>query len=313
MHWHQLHKFPKCFKSLHTLLWFSLCTSCHPFNRCRCVNSFNFWPVFWPVREFLAEIHTAKMVLWGVVSTFNELKPIVFVSACLTSSEKSMKTLKTPYPRTNNPIVVHLMCCSSFSNIVTALLSSSFLDLLTMCIRALFLKSATTLGLVEQAFWRMPFYFCREKNVNEDEILTTDEKIAPARKPCRHTTPLTQMELLQSPLQLTVRRGTWRTSLLHCTPTWHSKVWTKQLRPFSAKWKALSPPVPWSMRTRTLLSHWVTIPTSRSPSIAELLFFTPTWCQWPTELRATQCGRPQWPPFFDLQPVELSSVPGRKH
>ena len=29
---------------------------------------------------------------------------------------------------------------------------------LTMCIQALFPKSATTLGLVEQAFWRMPFF-----------------------------------------------------------------------------------------------------------------------------------------------------------
>ena len=29
---------------------------------------------------------------------------------------------------------------------------------LTMCTRALFTKSATTLGLVEQAFWRVPFF-----------------------------------------------------------------------------------------------------------------------------------------------------------
>ena len=29
---------------------------------------------------------------------------------------------------------------------------------LTMCVRALFLKPATTLGLVEQAFWRVPFF-----------------------------------------------------------------------------------------------------------------------------------------------------------
>ena len=32
---------------------------------CRCTNLFNFWPV----REFLVEIHTAKTVLWGVVFT----------------------------------------------------------------------------------------------------------------------------------------------------------------------------------------------------------------------------------------------------
>ena len=29
---------------------------------------------------------------------------------------------------------------------------------LAVCIRALFTKSATTLGLVEQAFWRMPLF-----------------------------------------------------------------------------------------------------------------------------------------------------------
>ena len=57
------HRFPKCCRSLHTLLGFSLCTSCHQFNCCRCTYLFNFWPV----REFLVEIHTAKMVLWGVV------------------------------------------------------------------------------------------------------------------------------------------------------------------------------------------------------------------------------------------------------
>ena len=59
------HRFPKCFRSLHTLLRFSLCTWCQQFTCCSCTNLFNFWPV----REFLVEIHTAKMVLWGVVFT----------------------------------------------------------------------------------------------------------------------------------------------------------------------------------------------------------------------------------------------------
>ena len=59
------HKFPKCFKSLHTLLGFSLCTSCQQSNCCSCTHLFNFWPV----RKFLVEIHTAKMVLWGLVFT----------------------------------------------------------------------------------------------------------------------------------------------------------------------------------------------------------------------------------------------------
>ena len=53
---------------------------------------------------------------------------------------------------------------SCFFNMATALWSHPFqtfcwavLDL-AMCIGALFSKSATTLGLVEQAFWRVPFF-----------------------------------------------------------------------------------------------------------------------------------------------------------
>ena len=57
-----------------------------------------------------------------------------------------------------------LSCRSFFFNMAISLLSSFFLDLvtrlfinLTMCVWALFPKPTTTLGLVEQAFWRMPF------------------------------------------------------------------------------------------------------------------------------------------------------------
>ena len=39
-----------------THCWVSLCTSCRQFNCWRCTNLFNFWPV----REILVEIHTAK-------------------------------------------------------------------------------------------------------------------------------------------------------------------------------------------------------------------------------------------------------------
>ena len=35
-----LTEFPKCFRSLHTLLGFTLCTSCHQFNCCHCTNQF---------------------------------------------------------------------------------------------------------------------------------------------------------------------------------------------------------------------------------------------------------------------------------
>ena len=55
------HMFPKCFRSLHTHCWASLCTSCRQFNCCRCNHLLNFRPV----REFLVEIHTAKTgLLW---------------------------------------------------------------------------------------------------------------------------------------------------------------------------------------------------------------------------------------------------------
>ena len=71
MHWHQLRsQIPKCFMSLHTLLGFSLCTSCQQANCCSCTNLFNFWPV----REFLEKFHTEKTVLWGVVFTGSEYK-----------------------------------------------------------------------------------------------------------------------------------------------------------------------------------------------------------------------------------------------
>ena len=53
------HRFPKCVRSLHTLF-------------CCWTNLFNFWPV----REFLVEIRTANMVLWGVVFSGNALLPI---------------------------------------------------------------------------------------------------------------------------------------------------------------------------------------------------------------------------------------------
>ena len=48
------HMFPECFRSHHC--WVSLCTSCRQFNCCRCKP----FTQISPVREFLAEIHTAK-------------------------------------------------------------------------------------------------------------------------------------------------------------------------------------------------------------------------------------------------------------
>ena len=110
------------------------------------------------------------------------------VSACLSSSVKSMKTSAAPYPGIHNPIVVYLMSCTQqvrgardschgknrFPRSIVQLMllqhgHCTFVTILfkpfarlcinlAMCIRALFTKSATTLGLVEQAFWRMPFF-----------------------------------------------------------------------------------------------------------------------------------------------------------
>ena len=57
MHWHQQRFTCSPSVSGHfTHCWVSLWTSCRQFNCCRCNHSLNFWPV----REFLVEIHTAK-------------------------------------------------------------------------------------------------------------------------------------------------------------------------------------------------------------------------------------------------------------
>ena len=50
------HRFPKCFKSLHTHCWAFRSFLRVVNSMCRCTTLFNFWPV----REFLEEIHTAK-------------------------------------------------------------------------------------------------------------------------------------------------------------------------------------------------------------------------------------------------------------
>ena len=83
------HRFPKCFRSLHTLLGFSLCTSNRPFNCCSCTHLFNFWPV----REFLVEIHTAKTgLLRCCLYTQNQI--MVRTSGTLRSSCTSPEKLQ---------------------------------------------------------------------------------------------------------------------------------------------------------------------------------------------------------------------------
>ena len=86
-------------------------------------------------------------------------------------AETTMRKLSQPFPNRLHSVSKLTTCCHTFScqsfffNMTTALLSSFFFDLLTrlfinltMCIRALFPNSATTLGLVEQAFWRVPLF-----------------------------------------------------------------------------------------------------------------------------------------------------------
>ena len=68
-------------------------------------------------------------------------------------SAKSMKTSAAPYAEIHNPIVVHC----TFVTILSRPFARLFFNL-AMRIRALFTKSATTLGLVEQAVWRVPFF-----------------------------------------------------------------------------------------------------------------------------------------------------------
>ena len=88
-----------------------------------------------------------------------------------------MKTSAAPYPEIRNPIVVYLMKsvqnrspCSlrllillqhnhcTFVTILFGPYARLFFNL-SMRIRALFPKSASILRLVEQAFWRMPFFY----------------------------------------------------------------------------------------------------------------------------------------------------------
>ena len=97
------------------------------------------------------------------------------VSVCLSSSVKTVQTSAAPYPGKRNPIVVYLMSrvqrshrsivslmllqhshCT-FATIIFGPFARLFFNL-TMRIRALFPKPTTTLGLVEQAFWRLPFF-----------------------------------------------------------------------------------------------------------------------------------------------------------
>ena len=120
-----------------------------------------------------------------------EFHTLGLVSACLCSSGKLMTTSAAPYPErrkpncrvldelhTTGPVPLHVTCVtkkqrvfvvlsynSCFFSMATALLSPFFFGPfarlfvnLAMCIRALFSKSATTLGLVEQAFWRVPLF-----------------------------------------------------------------------------------------------------------------------------------------------------------
>ena len=66
---------PKCFRSLHTLLGLSFCVPRYQFTCCQSIKVIHFNPV----REFLVEIHTAKMDVWGAgVHTPRRLQKTLF-------------------------------------------------------------------------------------------------------------------------------------------------------------------------------------------------------------------------------------------
>ena len=58
---------------------------------------------------------------------------------------------------TTVPIILLQHCYCTFVIVLCVPFTWLFINL-TMCIRALFTKSATTLRLVEQAFWRVPLF-----------------------------------------------------------------------------------------------------------------------------------------------------------
>ena len=87
------------------------------------------------------------------------IEHIGLTSVCLSSSAKSMKTSAAPYPEIRNPQLScnfqHSHC--TFDTILLRPVAGLFINL-AVCIRALSPKPASIFGLVEQAFWRMPFF-----------------------------------------------------------------------------------------------------------------------------------------------------------
>ena len=91
-------------------------------------------------------------------------------------------TSAAPYYEIRNPIVVYFsawplhFCHHSFKTFCQAVLQPG------MRRRALFTNSASTLGLVEQAFWRVPLY--------TEWVIASSSKVILARPP-RHSTTRT--------------------------------------------------------------------------------------------------------------------------
>ena len=127
--------------------------------------------------RFLWADHSDRKILILNLSVmcniFREFYTLDWFSACLSSSVRLMTTSAAPYYGIHNPIVVYLMSCAQRVSPFYRMTHDSstwplhfFLNSfetfarlfinLAMRIRALFPKSATTLGLVEQAFWRVP-------------------------------------------------------------------------------------------------------------------------------------------------------------
>ena len=70
------HRFPKCFRSLHTLLGFSLCTSCHQFNCCHCTKFIQFLTCTRiPCRDSHCENGLVRCCLYGGRRPIRRINP----------------------------------------------------------------------------------------------------------------------------------------------------------------------------------------------------------------------------------------------
>ena len=101
---------------------------------------------------------------------------------CLSFSAKSMKTSAAPYPENETQLSCNFQHSHCTFVIIIFGLSAGLFFNLEMRMRALLTKSAPTLGLVEQAFWKMPSF--------TEWVIASSSEVILAR-PSRHSTTWT--------------------------------------------------------------------------------------------------------------------------